>query len=49
VLERMSVRLERRRAQAAMAQALTHMSGQPMPASAWRLSRKTDGARSATG
>jgi hypothetical protein len=45
VLERMSARLERRRAQAAMAQALTHMSVQPMQASVWRLSRKTDGAR----
>jgi hypothetical protein len=45
MLERMSAQSERMRAQAIMAQAPTHMSGRPMQASVWRLSRKTDGAR----
>jgi len=43
--ERMSARSERMRAQAVMAQALMHMSDQPMQGSVWRLIRKTDGAR----
>jgi hypothetical protein len=45
MLERMSVPSERMRAQAIMAQAPTHMLGRPMPASVWRLIRKTDGDR----
>jgi hypothetical protein len=45
MLERMSAPSERMQVRDAMAQAQAPMSGQPLQASAWGLSRKTDPAR----